>query len=128
MPFYNLIVALSGVKLPPTKGDCVVSPADGGPPLQGRPAGPVFFCGRPNFGNREVEGKGITMSTLSDTLSRTELNRTVADKTELAGAFDVTLKWITDPWTPYMTDWAVLQFRNQVRGHRSLLRSRNNLD
>jgi uncharacterized protein (TIGR03435 family) len=100
LPIYNLIVAKSGVKMPPTKGDCVVSPAAGGPPLQGRPAGPVFFCGHPNFGNRKVEGKGITMSTLSDTLSRTELNRTVVDKTELVGSFDVTLNWITDPSDP----------------------------
>ncbi len=40
------------------------------------------------------------MKTLSDTLSRTELNRTVVDKTGLAGAFDVTLTWVTDPSEP----------------------------
>ena len=100
LPIYNLIVAKSGLKMPPTKGDCVVSPADGGPPLQGRPAGPVFFCDHPNFGNRKVEGKGITMKALSDALSRTELNRNVMDKTGLAGAFDMTLSWVTDPSDP----------------------------
>jgi uncharacterized protein (TIGR03435 family) len=103
LPIYNLMVAKSGVKMPIAKGDCVVSPADGGSPLpasQGRPAAPVFFCNHPSSGPRMVAGKGITMKALSETLSRTELNRTVVDKTGLAGAFDVTLKWVTDPSSP----------------------------
>ena len=96
LPIFNLIVAKGGVKMPPAKGDCVVSPADGGPPLQGRPAGPVYFCDHPNSGPRTVVGKGITMKALSDTLSRTGLEKTVVDKTGLTGAFDVTLKWTDD--------------------------------
>ncbi len=107
MPIYNLIVAKSGLKMPPAKGDCVVSPADGGPPLppsQGRPFVPVFFCNHPNTGargiNRTLDGRGITLKALADSLSRTELKRTVVDKTGLTGAFDVTLHWETDPSSP----------------------------
>jgi uncharacterized protein (TIGR03435 family) len=103
LPIYNLVVAKGGVKMPSAKGDCVVSPADGGPPVpasQGRPAAPVFFCGHPNSGARSVEGKGITMKALSGTLSRTGLNRSVVDETGLAGAFDVTVNWVTDPSDP----------------------------
>jgi len=33
-------------------------------------------------------------------LSRTELHRTVLDKTGLAGAFDVTLRWEINPSSP----------------------------
>jgi uncharacterized protein (TIGR03435 family) len=107
LPIYYLIVGKGGVKMPPAKGDCVVSPADGGPPLPastGRPFVPVYFCNHPNSGargtTRTVEGKGITMKALSDSLSRTELNRTVVDKTGLAGAFDVNLSWLNDPSSP----------------------------
>ncbi len=95
LPIYNLVVAKGGVKMPAATGDCVVSPADGGPPLP--PSnGRVFFCNHPNSGPRTVEGKGITLKALSDTLSRTELNRSVVDKTGLTGAFDVNLKWAAD--------------------------------
>jgi len=107
MPIYNLTVAKNGPKMLPTKGDCVVSPADGGPPLpssQGRPSGPLFFCNHPKFGargsNRTLEGKGITLKSMADMLSRTEVHRTVLDKTGLVGAFDVTLHWEIDPSSP----------------------------
>jgi uncharacterized protein (TIGR03435 family) len=107
MPIYNLIVAKNGVRMPLAKGDCVVSPADGGsslPPSQGRPLVPVLFCNHPNTGargdNRTLEGKGITLKALADSLSRTELSRTVVDNTGLTGAFDVTLHWETDPSSP----------------------------
>jgi uncharacterized protein (TIGR03435 family) len=107
VPIYNLTVGKNGLKMPPAKSDCVVSPADGGPPLspsQGRATGPIFFCNHPNTGthgyNRTIEGKGITMKALAESLSRTELKRTVADKTGLAEAFDVTLHWETDPSSP----------------------------
>jgi uncharacterized protein (TIGR03435 family) len=107
MPIYKLVVAKNGSKMPATKGDCILSPADGGPPLpapQGRPPSAIFFCNHPNFGvrgaNRTIEGRGITLKALADTLSRTELHRTVVDKTDLAGAFDVTLHWEIDPSDP----------------------------
>jgi len=107
MAIYKLIVARNGSKMPAAKGDCIVSPADGGPPLpppQGRPTGPIFFCNHPNFGvrgtNRTLEGKGITLKSLADMLSRTELHRSVVDKTDLVGAFDVTLHWEIDPSDP----------------------------
>ncbi len=107
MPVYNLIVAKNGSKMPSAKGDCVLSPADGGPPLtpgQGRASGPVFFCNHPNTGargyNRTLDGKGITLKALADMLSRTELKRTVVDKTGVVGAFDITLHWEIDPSSP----------------------------
>jgi uncharacterized protein (TIGR03435 family) len=107
LPIYNLSVAKSGAKMPPTKHNCVVSNYDSGatpPPADGQSADPVFYCDHPSFAaqgvNRTVEGKGITMKALAESLSRTELNRTVMDKTGLTGAFDVTLKWVADPSSP----------------------------
>jgi uncharacterized protein (TIGR03435 family) len=105
LPVYNLTVAKSGVKMPPAKDDCVVSGYDrGAPPDEGQSAEPVFYCDHPHFGargvNRTLEGKGITMKALADGLSRTELNRTVVNKTGLNGAFDVTLNWVADPSSP----------------------------
>jgi uncharacterized protein (TIGR03435 family) len=107
LPIYNLTVAKGGVKMPPAKGDCVISPYDGGAPPQpseGRSAVPVFYCDHPRTGargvSRTLDGKGITLKSLSDSLSRTELNRTVVDKTGLTGAFDVKLNWVADPSSP----------------------------
>lgn len=105
LPVYNLTVAESGLKLQPAKGDCVVSAYDrGAPPAEGQSADPVFHCDHPRFGahgtNRTLEGKGVTLQSLSESLSRTELNRTVVNKTELNGAFDFTLKWVADPSNP----------------------------
>jgi uncharacterized protein (TIGR03435 family) len=107
LPIYNLIIAKRGLKMASAKGDCVVSPADGGPPLppsQGRPVVPIFFCNHPSTGargyNRTLEGKGITLKAFAESLSRTELKRTVVDKTGLAGVFDVTLNWETYPSNP----------------------------
>jgi uncharacterized protein (TIGR03435 family) len=103
LPVYNLVVAKNGAKMPPTKSDCVVAPADGGPPL---PPGqyPRFLCNHPNTGSRgynwTLEGKSITMKSLADMLSRTQLHRTVVDKTGLTGAFDITLHWEIDPSSP----------------------------
>jgi uncharacterized protein (TIGR03435 family) len=104
LPVYNLTVSKNGPKMPPAKSDCVVSPVDHGAPPEHPSADPVFYCDHPHFGaqgvNRTLEGKGITLQALSESLSRTELNRTVVNKTGLNGAFDVTLKWVADPSSP----------------------------
>jgi len=105
LPVYNLIVAKGGVQMPSTKSDCVVSAYDRGASVtEGQSADPVFYCDHARFGaqgvTRTLEGKGITLQSLSDSLSRTELNRTVLNKTGLNGAFDVNLKWTADPSSP----------------------------
>jgi uncharacterized protein (TIGR03435 family) len=105
LPVYNLTVAKSGLKMLAAKGDCVVSAYDRGAPItESQSADPVFHCNHARFGaqgvNRTLDGKGITLQSLSDSLSRTELNRTVVNKTGLNGAFDVTLKWAADPSSP----------------------------
>ncbi len=51
-----------------------------------------------------LEGRGITMDALAETLSRSGLDRAVLNRTDLPGAFDVNLKWAVDPSVPGLQD------------------------
>jgi uncharacterized protein (TIGR03435 family) len=112
LPVYELTVAKSGVKMTPAKqGDCTPDAPDAAPlprPVPGEPRPPVFFCDIPRTGarglKRTLEGKGIGLDALAAALSRTELNRTVLNKTGLTGRFDVTLTWAVDPSIPGLYD------------------------
>ena len=100
---YDLTVGKEGAKLQASKeGSCVLYSGDS-PPAASTPGEP-----RPNFCglhmaydglNRTLDGKGITMTALASTLSRTylsSLGRNVIDATGLTGAYDVHLKWRID--------------------------------
>lgn len=111
LPVYELKVAKGGIKLPRTTGGCTPSTLDA-PPAPAPPPrdsqAPVFFCGHPRTGarglNRTLEGRGVSMDALAQTLSQTELNRTVLNKTGLTGAFDMNLTWEVDPAAPGLDD------------------------
>ena len=112
LPVYDLTVVKSGAKLPPAKtGDCSPVVSDAAPlprPVPGESRPPVFFCDHPRTGasglKRTLEGKGISLDALAETLSRSELNRTVLNKTGLTGTFDVSLRWSVDPTIPGLYD------------------------
>jgi uncharacterized protein (TIGR03435 family) len=76
LPAYVLVVAKGGVKLHEAKG------------------GSRFDDGR-----SQITDSGATMATLADQIARV-LGRPVVDKTEIAGRFDVTLKWTPDGSVP----------------------------
>jgi uncharacterized protein (TIGR03435 family) len=114
LPVYDLTVEKKGTKLQSSKeSSCVPYSADS-PPSASAPGEP-----RPNFcglhmgydgSNRTLDGKGVTMTALASTLSRTylsSLGRNVIDTTGLTGAYDVHLKWRIDspsaPAGPNMT-------------------------
>ena len=113
LPVYLLTASRNGVKIKITQnGGCTpvtpnAAPQPRSAPGQG-PAPVVFFCDHPRTGakgfERTLEGKGISMEALASSLSRTELNRSVLDKTGLAGRFDVRLKWSVDPTVPGLND------------------------
>ena len=112
LPLYQLTVTKGGVKMPPAKqGDCTPDAPDAVPrprPAPGESRPLVFFCDIPRTGarglKRTLEGKGISLEALAATLSRTELNRTVLNKTGLAGRFEVNLTWGVDPSIPGLYD------------------------
>jgi uncharacterized protein (TIGR03435 family) len=47
-----------------------------------------------------MDGIGIGMANLASSLSRSELRRTVTDRTGLSGTFDVHLNWVPDAGEP----------------------------
>lgn len=112
LPVYGLTVAKGGIEMPATQpGECTrFDPGAPAPPApaRGAPQPPVFFCGYPRTGdrglNRTLEGRGITMDELAETLSRSGLDRAVLNHTDLPGAFDVNLKWAVDPSIPGLQD------------------------
>jgi uncharacterized protein (TIGR03435 family) len=98
LPVYELTVAKSGVKMRSSKeGGCVPWSLDSPPPLPLAPGEQRTFCGFRGFGvdgqNRKLEVFGITMAELVAILQRSELRRTIVDKTGLAGTFDVRMNW-----------------------------------
>jgi len=101
LPVYELTVVKGGLKLQGSKeGACTPYSADSPPPASAPGAPRPIFCGFPRLGaaglNRTLEGAGVSMAELASSLSRSELRRTVIDRTGLTGAFDVHLKWIVD--------------------------------
>ena len=87
LPAYELTVPRAA-KLRPSNGDaCAPDPSR-------KP------CGFHGFGidgpNRRLEMTGATMAELAEVLSRSELRRTVIDKTGLAGRFDISMAWAID--------------------------------
>lgn len=112
LPVYELRIAKGGIKMPATQpGECTrFDPGPPAPPApaRGAPQPPIFFCGYPRTGargvNRTLDGKGVTMDGLAETLSRSGLDRAVLDQTGLTGAFDVNLKWAVDPSIPGLQD------------------------
>ncbi len=80
LPIYALVVAKSGIKFPESKldvkGSSMNSHSQGG--------GPVT-----------LESKGVTMASLAENLSR-QVDRTVLDRTGLAGRYDFTLQYSRD--------------------------------
>lgn len=81
LPVYNLVLAKGGSKLKPTPADAATK---GSLDLNGR-----------NRQNR-VEAKGITMGPVVAMLTQS-LGRTVIDKTGLAGLYDFSLTYTSDP-------------------------------
>jgi uncharacterized protein (TIGR03435 family) len=100
LPVYELTVDKNGLKLQPTKeGSCTPFSPDS-PPLPAAPDAPRLpFCG-PRYGPKgsdwTLDGTGIRMDTLAESLSRVGLGRSVIDKTGLTGSYDVHLKWTAD--------------------------------
>jgi uncharacterized protein (TIGR03435 family) len=44
-----------------------------------------------------LDGKGLRIADVVQTLARVELHRPVIDRTGLAGTFDIHLEWTPDP-------------------------------
>jgi uncharacterized protein (TIGR03435 family) len=102
-PVYSLTVAKSGLKIQPTKETC--APRDltamMTPPAPGQPA--PIFCGtmrRPTFKgqNMTMGFRAMTMEDFSAFLS-SSLDRTVLNKTGIAGMYDITLEFAIDDTT-----------------------------
>lgn len=85
MPVYELIAAKGGPKLSHKEGSC--TPFDPRPP-----AALLRSCGDIGGGKDFLEGFGVTMSALAESLSDT-LDRKVIDKTGSARTFDFHLKF-----------------------------------
>lgn len=101
VPVYELTVAKSGAKMQHSKaGACVPWSLDSPPPPPLAPGEQRTFCGFRGFGvegqNRKLEVFGVTMGELVAILQRSELRRTVIDKTGIAGPFDVRMTWSLD--------------------------------
>jgi uncharacterized protein (TIGR03435 family) len=108
LPVFELAIAKSGIRMPTTKGDCAPSAPEAAPKPAPGESRTVFVCDHPRTGakglTRTLEGRGVSMTALAESLSRTELNRTVLNKTGLTQAFDVSLRWAVDPSVPGLDD------------------------
>jgi uncharacterized protein (TIGR03435 family) len=105
LPVFELTVAKDGAKLERSKeGGCIPYSVESPPPLSpARGDSRPTFCGFPRLAvdglNRTLEGAGVSVAELAMSLSRSELRRTIINKTGLAGTFDVHLKWTVDATT-----------------------------
>lgn len=96
MPIYALVVAKSGLKMEPSKGN-----ADFGADLSARPTpGPGRGRGQGiRMSRGELNGANVTVDMLVDQLSRV-VGRSVIDKTGLTGSYDFKLKYMPDSPAP----------------------------
>lgn len=91
LPIYRLIVAKGGSKLQPAKAVCtpMIPPPTKFDPATLRP------CGGFNNNIGMMLGGAVSTAKLGSALSRI-LGRTVVDKTELNGSYDISLHWTPD--------------------------------
>ncbi len=97
---YSLVLSNKDGKLGPglaetKEGSCTpIDPTKPPPPFEpGKP--PALGCGGMQMGPSMVRGAGIPIANLIPMLSRI-LGRTVIDKTELKGNFDISMQWAPD--------------------------------
>jgi len=94
LPVYFLTVAKSGSKL--KAGPCLKREPDAPlPPNEPQSS----FCGYLGIGDGSLKATGQPIGLLANSLSKI-LRRKVLDRTDLAGEFDVDLKWTPDLSTP----------------------------
>lgn len=100
MPIYALVLARKDGKLGPgltesKEGSCAQPDLNKppAPPEPGKP--PTVFCGGMFMSQRSLKASGIPVANMIPMLSRT-LGRTVVDKTELTGKYDITLEFTPD--------------------------------
>jgi uncharacterized protein (TIGR03435 family) len=109
LPIYALVMSRTdgrhGPQLNPAAVDCAaLRGSRGNAPPAGPPPGPPAGFERPPCGIRMAPGTmlagGVTMAQLANALSRLPVvNRIVDNRTALAGAFDLDLRW-TPPQMP----------------------------
>jgi bla regulator protein blaR1 len=104
MPRYDLVISKNGQKLKITKneeGNSIIGESLPTPPLPSGPDGKPMVQSAGTFwlfGN-QLQGKSIQLDQLAKTLSQI-IGRTVVNKTDLAGAYDINLKWTPDNARP----------------------------
>jgi uncharacterized protein (TIGR03435 family) len=108
IPGYALTVARSGLKMGeshPAAG--TAEAAADGPPPTGKDGFPILrapaITGSPIIlyrqGRARLQGLGVTMAQLADSLSH-QLDRVVVDETGAVGKYDVTLNWTPEATEP----------------------------
>jgi uncharacterized protein (TIGR03435 family) len=93
MPVYELVVAKGGSKLKPSEDQSPIRPPERGtppPPLPQR-GGPMPR-GSMRMGRGDLEASGVPLANFVTGLSQ-QLGRTVIDKTDLKGLYDIKLQW-----------------------------------
>ncbi len=94
MPVFFLMAAKGGIKLlEPKEGSCVTPDPTAPPPAPGQP--PPKYCGNMRISPQDFNGAKISMMQLTTFLSDV-LGRTVIDKTDFKGTFDVHLEFVRD--------------------------------
>jgi uncharacterized protein (TIGR03435 family) len=56
-----------------------------------------------------LDGKGLRIADVVQTLARVELHRPVIDRTGLTGTFDIHLEWTPDPTTDGLSIFTALR-------------------
>jgi uncharacterized protein (TIGR03435 family) len=99
LPVYTLTVARGGLKMQPTRPEsCTPVDLKHISPRSPTDRPPNDLCGRASYGrngpNKTVDAWGVTMAQFAAvTLSRVDLDRSVVDRTGLAGQFDIHLEF-----------------------------------